>query len=85
MKIALVTGASRGLGRNTAVALARKGIDVIGTYHSSKAEADAAVAQIAALGRKALMFQLDSGKVSASPVSVSTHPSRPLRKRTSTG
>ncbi|HTB66383.1 MAG TPA: SDR family oxidoreductase [Steroidobacteraceae bacterium] len=70
MKIALVTGASRGLGRNTAVALARKGIDVIGTYHSNKAEADAAVAQIAALGRKALMFQLDSGKVSAFPAFV---------------
>src|SRR5271163_4100564 len=38
-KIALVTGASRGLGRN--IALARKGVDVIGTYHSNKAEADA--------------------------------------------
>ena len=67
MKIALVTGASRGLGRNTAVALARKGIDVIGTYHSNKAEADAAVTDIEALGRKAVMFQLDTGKVSAFP------------------
>jgi NAD(P)-dependent dehydrogenase (short-subunit alcohol dehydrogenase family) len=67
MKIALVTGASRGLGRNTAVALARKGIDVIGTYHSNKAEADAAVTDIVALGRKAVMFQLDTGKVSAFP------------------
>ena len=37
-KIALVTGASRGLGRNIAIALARKGVDVIGTYHSNKAE-----------------------------------------------
>jgi NAD(P)-dependent dehydrogenase (short-subunit alcohol dehydrogenase family) len=62
-KVALVTGASRGLGRNTAVALARKGVDVIGTYYSNKAEADATVAAIAALGRKALMFQLDTGKV----------------------
>src|SRR2546421_10992253 len=57
-KIALVTGASRGLGRNIAIALARKGVDVIGTYHSNKAEADAA---IEALGRKAVMFQLDTG------------------------
>jgi NAD(P)-dependent dehydrogenase (short-subunit alcohol dehydrogenase family) len=70
MKVALVTGASRGLGRNTAIALARKGIDVIGTYHSNKAEADAAVSEIEALGRKALMFQLDTGKVSAFPAFV---------------
>jgi NAD(P)-dependent dehydrogenase (short-subunit alcohol dehydrogenase family) len=66
-KIALVTGASRGLGRNTAIALARKGTDVIGTYHSNKAEADATVAAIEALGRKARMFQLDCGKVAAFP------------------
>jgi NAD(P)-dependent dehydrogenase (short-subunit alcohol dehydrogenase family) len=63
-KIALVTGASRGLGRNTAIALARKGVDVIGTYHSNKAEADATVAAIEKLGRKAVMFQLDTGKSS---------------------
>src|SRR5665213_2859091 len=70
-KIALVTGASRGLGRNTAVALARKGIDVIGTFHSNKAEADATVAAIEALGRKAAMYQLDTGTVSAFPAFVS--------------
>jgi NAD(P)-dependent dehydrogenase (short-subunit alcohol dehydrogenase family) len=60
-KIALVTGASRGLGRNIAIALAGKGVDVIGTYHSNKAEADATVAAFEALGRKAVMFQLDTG------------------------
>jgi NAD(P)-dependent dehydrogenase (short-subunit alcohol dehydrogenase family) len=60
-KIALVTGASRGLGRNTAIALAKKGVDVIGTYHSNKTEADNTIAAIAALGRKAVMFQLDTG------------------------
>src|SRR5271155_2588702 len=49
-KIALVTGASRGLGSNIAIALARKGVDVIGTYHSNKVEADATVAAIEALG-----------------------------------
>ena len=64
-KIALITGASRGLGRNTAIALARKGVDVVGTYYSNKAEADATVAAIQALGRKAVMFQLDTGKVSS--------------------
>ena len=52
-KIALITGGSRGLGRNTAVHLARSGVDVVLTYHSNKAEADAAVAEIADLGRKA--------------------------------
>ena len=62
-KIALVTGASRGLGRNMAIALARKGVDVIGTYHSNKAEADATVAAIETLGRKAAMFQLDTGAI----------------------
>ncbi|CAH2602524.1 SDR family oxidoreductase [Rhodovastum atsumiense] len=60
-KIALVTGASRGLGRNMAIALARKGVDVIGTYHSNGAEADATAAAIAALGRKAVMLRLDTG------------------------
>jgi len=62
-KIALVTGASRGLGRNMAIALARRGVDVIGTYHSNKAEADATVAAVEALGRKAVMFQLDTGAI----------------------
>ncbi len=66
-KIALVTGASRGLGRAMAIALARKGVDVIGTYHSNKAEADATAAAIAALGRKAAMFALDAGDVSRFP------------------
>jgi len=63
-RIALVTGASRGLGRSTAIALARQGVDVIGTYHSNKAEADATIAAIEKLGRKAMMFQLDTGRAS---------------------
>jgi NAD(P)-dependent dehydrogenase (short-subunit alcohol dehydrogenase family) len=62
-KIALITGGSRGLGRNTALALAAKGKDVVITYHSQKGEADAVVAEIEALGRKAHAFQLDSGKI----------------------
>lgn len=70
-KIALVTGASRGLGRNTAIALARDGVDVIGTYHSNKKEADETVAAIKALGRKAVMFQLDTGNVASFPAFVS--------------
>src|SRR5579862_2487888 len=62
-KIALVTGASRGLGRNTALSLARKGVDLILTYHSNRAEADSAVAAIKALDRKAVALQLDSSDV----------------------
>jgi NAD(P)-dependent dehydrogenase (short-subunit alcohol dehydrogenase family) len=62
-KIALITGASRGLGRNMALVLARKGVDIVGTYHSNKAEAAATQSAIEALGRKAVMFQLDTGKV----------------------
>lgn len=64
-KISLVTGASRGLGRNTALQIARRGGDVIITYQSSRKEAEAVVTDIRALGRKAAAFQLDSGNVAA--------------------
>ncbi|MEL6555597.1 MAG: SDR family oxidoreductase [Cyanobacteria bacterium J06621_11] len=59
-KIALVTGSSRGLGKNTALTLAQKGIDVIVTYRSSEAEANAVVSTIESMGRKAVALQLDS-------------------------
>jgi NAD(P)-dependent dehydrogenase (short-subunit alcohol dehydrogenase family) len=62
--IALITGGSRGLGRNTAIHLARAGVDVVLTYHSNQAEAEAAVAEIEQLGRKALALQLDTSDVS---------------------
>lgn len=64
-RIALITGASRGLGRNMAIALARKGVDIIGTYHSNKTEAAATQSAIEALGRSALMLPLDTGKVAS--------------------
>ena len=57
--ISLVTGSSRGLGRNTAVSIAARGGDVIVTYRSGAAEAKAVVAEIEALGRKAVAVQLD--------------------------
>ncbi|HEY0265165.1 MAG TPA: SDR family oxidoreductase [Rhizomicrobium sp.] len=66
-KIALITGASRGLGRNTALALARQGVDVIFTWHSKKDEAEAVAAEIVALGRRCAHFQLDTGKVAGFP------------------
>jgi NAD(P)-dependent dehydrogenase (short-subunit alcohol dehydrogenase family) len=58
-RIALITGGSRGLGRNTALHLARKGVDVIITYRNQAAEAEAVVAEIAALGRRAVALPLD--------------------------
>ena len=61
MGIAIVTGGSRGLGKNTAIKMAQKGIDVILTYHSKKDEADKVVAEIEKLGRKAAALQLDVG------------------------
>jgi NAD(P)-dependent dehydrogenase (short-subunit alcohol dehydrogenase family) len=63
-KIALVTGGSRGLGKSMALNLAKKGIDVILTYHSQQAEADNVVAEITALGQKAVALQLDAGNSS---------------------
>ncbi|WP_456311920.1 SDR family NAD(P)-dependent oxidoreductase [Pseudomonas shirazensis] len=58
-KIALVTGGSRGLGKNMAIAIAKKGIDVIITYNSKKEEADLVVKEIESLGQKAAALQLN--------------------------
>lgn len=59
MGIVLITGGSRGLGKNMAQHLAQKGHDVIITYHSKKDEAEKVVAEIAAAGRKGASLQLD--------------------------
>ena len=59
-KIALVTGGSRGLGRNMALRLARNGADVILTYRQHKSEGEAVVAEIVKGGRKAALLQLDA-------------------------
>lgn len=66
-KITLVTGASRGLGRNAALAIARHGGDVVITYQSRAEDAQAVVAEIEAMGRKAVALQLDTGAVAAFP------------------
>lgn len=58
-KIALITGASRGLGRNMALHLAKRGIHIIGTYRSGTAEAQSLKKEIEALGGKAAMLSLD--------------------------
>lgn len=59
MKIALITGGSRGLGRSMALHLAARGNDVILTYQSRREEADAVVAEIERLGRRALALPLN--------------------------
>lgn len=64
-KTAIITGASRGLGRNTAIHLARRGVDIIFTYQANEAAAQSLVSEVEAAGRRAAAFQLDSGDVGA--------------------
>jgi NAD(P)-dependent dehydrogenase (short-subunit alcohol dehydrogenase family) len=64
-KIALVTGGSRGLGKDMALNLAQKGLDVILTYHSQQAEAEGVVAQVRAAGQNAVALPLDASDVSS--------------------
>ena len=61
-KIALVTGASRGLGRSIALHLAARGVDVIGTYRHNAAEAADVERRVATLGRRVAMLPLDAGR-----------------------
>lgn len=58
-KIALVTGGSRGLGKDMAINLAKKGLDVVLTYHTNQTKAENVVAEITSLGQKAIALQLD--------------------------
>ncbi len=63
--ISLITGGSRGLGRNTALSIARRGGDVVFTYRNRSDEANALVAEITALGRTAVALPLDTGEVAS--------------------
>ena len=65
MKIALVTGGSRGLGRNTVLNLAKRGVDSIFTYNLNRAEADKVVAAVSEIGAKAAALRLDTSDVSS--------------------
>lgn len=61
-KIAVITGGSRGLGKSAALHLARQGVDVVLTYQSRAADAEAVVAEIRALGGNAAALPLDVGQ-----------------------
>lgn len=60
--VALVSGGSRGLGRDMAIELAKKDFNVIITYNSNKEAADKVVEEVKALGKKAIALQLDVAK-----------------------
>ncbi|KWF71400.1 SDR family NAD(P)-dependent oxidoreductase [Burkholderia pseudomultivorans] len=64
-KIAIVTGGSRGLGRNTVLHLAARGVRSIFTYRANRAEAEQALAHTAEAGQPAIALQLDTGDIEA--------------------
>lgn len=64
-KLVLITGGSRGLGRNAALKLAEKGVDVIITWRQQQQEAENVVEEIRALGQRAAALQLDVAEVSS--------------------
>lgn len=66
-KIALITGGSRGLGRNMALHLAQRGMDLIVTYHSRRDEAESIAAEVQALGARVGVLQLDVSDSSRFP------------------
>ena len=64
-KVAVITGGSRGLGRNTATHLARRGVDILFTYHANFAEAQSLIGEVEAMGRRAAAFRHDAGDLSS--------------------
>ncbi len=68
--IAIVTGGSRGIGRSTVEALARRGVRSIFTYHRRRAEADEVVAATERAGARAATLQLDTGNTATFPAFV---------------
>jgi NAD(P)-dependent dehydrogenase (short-subunit alcohol dehydrogenase family) len=61
--ISLITGANRGLGYNTAINIAKSGGDVIVAYRSNRKQAEAVVAEIEAIGQKAVALELDVSQI----------------------
>lgn len=69
-RLALITGASRGLGRSTALALAQDGVDVIITYNTQLDSARNVAQEVEGIGRKAAVIRLDTTDVAAFPAFV---------------
>ena len=66
-KIALITGGSRGLGKDMGLNLAKNGVDLIITYNSQKNEALKVVDDVQEFGRKAIALQLNAGDIASLP------------------
>lgn len=64
-KTALVTGGSRGLGRDMTISLAKRGFDVVFTYHANKERADEVISAVQDYGQKAYAFQLDTRDINS--------------------
>src|ERR1700679_841382 len=64
-KIGLVTGGSRGIGRNAVESLAKRGVHTIFTYHSHSADAEAVVAAVRDAGAQGIALQLNAGNVAS--------------------
>ena len=64
-KIAIVTGGSRGIGRNIVLSLAKRGVNSIFTYNSNQTEAEKVIGLAADSGQKAIALQLDTGNAGA--------------------
>ena len=59
-KTAIITGGSRGLGRDMALSLAKHGVDIIFSYHSNKAKAQEVIDEVKAIGQDAKAFPFDA-------------------------
>jgi NAD(P)-dependent dehydrogenase (short-subunit alcohol dehydrogenase family) len=64
-KVAIVTGGSRGIGRNTVVSLAKRHIDIIFTFNTHSEDAKAVIAEAKAVGAQAIALQLDAGNIAS--------------------
>ena len=64
-KIALVTGGSRGIGRNTVESLAKRGVHTVFTYHSHSTDAEAVVVAVKDQGAQGIALQLDAGNIAS--------------------
>ena len=64
-KIAIVTGGSRGIGRNTVLSLAKREVHAIFTYHTRRVDAKAVVVAVKDAGAKVISLQLDAGNIAS--------------------